>query len=289
MRIPLLALLFILQAWLVNERLYGSTVKHLQQSSTAAIYFEGNRKVSDIQLLNAMILPRMTGTVSRVIPKNLFTPELLRTDLNRIHQYLKEHGYLNPTIGEPKIERIGDNLKITIHVKEGILYRVGEVKTEGFKIFGPGIILSKADIKKGDYIKNEKPFEYAIDEVKKEYYKRGFLQVQIKVSQQIQMVSSESEEAVVNYKITVDEGVLYYIRRVEFVGNSITRDQILRRNILMNEGDAYNEELLEKTLKRLNRLGIFEKITREDVKFSFDEENHLVDILFKIKEKRRQV
>ncbi|MEW6731854.1 MAG: BamA/TamA family outer membrane protein, partial [Acidobacteriota bacterium] len=95
-------------------------------------------------------------------------------------------------------------------------------------------------------------------------------------------------DSTVDFTIVIDEGKPFTIRRIEFKGNTITRDQVLRREILVNEGDLYNQELFDLSRLRLNQLGYFEEIKEEDVQFQTDERNGQVEITLKVKEKGRQ-
>jgi outer membrane protein assembly factor BamA len=77
----------------------------------------------------------------------------------------------------------------------------------------------------------------------------------------------------------------FIIRRVEFSGNRRTRDSVLRRNTLLNEGDPFSEKILLKTIRRINKLGLFYKVKREHVILEFNKERKLVDIQIKLKER----
>ena len=73
----------------------------------------------------------------------------------------------------------------------------------------------------------------------------------------------------------------YRIRRVEFVGNTNTRDSVLRRNIYINEGDIFNPENLRKSIDGINKFDVFDKITEQDVSWQVDEK--YVDFIFYLK------
>src|SRR5439155_20851355 len=92
----------------------------------------------------------------------------------------------------------------------------------------------------------------------------------------------------VDFTIVIEEGKPFTIRRIDFAGNTITRDTVLRREILVNEGELYNQELFDLSRLRLNQLGYFEEIKEEDAQFQTDERNGVVDLTLKVKEKGRQ-
>ena len=88
--------------------------------------------------------------------------------------------------------------------------------------------------------------------------------------------------------IDVDEGKQFYVRRIEFQGNTTTRDKVIRREIAMEEGQIYNSRYWELSLLRLNQLGYFEKLKPDDpdtTERHLDEKAGTVDLTLKIKEK----
>src|SRR2546426_7298235 len=79
------------------------------------------------------------------------------------------------------------------------------------------------------------------------------------------------------------------LRRLEFTGNTFTRDNVLRREVLINEGDIYNQTLFEFSITRLNQLGYFNPIDKDkDADFRTNDEEAQVDVTVKVSEKGRQ-
>jgi methylphosphotriester-DNA--protein-cysteine methyltransferase len=78
----------------------------------------------------------------------------------------------------------------------------------------------------------------------------------------------------------------YTVRRVEFYGNVNTRDNILRRRILLNEGDIFTKERLIRSIERLNTVKIIKPVRLSDVEIRLDKEDKLVDMLICFAERR---
>jgi outer membrane protein insertion porin family len=96
-------------------------------------------------------------------------------------------------------------------------------------------------------------------------------------------------EGIVDINITIDEGKQFRLRRLEFTGNTFTRDRVLRREFLINEGDIYNQQSLEVSVLRLNQTGYFDPLDKDqDVEIRTNEEQGDVDLVVKVKEKGRQ-
>ena len=64
--------------------------------------------------------------------------------------------------------------------------------------------------------------------------------------------------------LAVDEGKQFFVRRIDFSGNTTTRDKVIRRELLIDEGDMYNTRLWELSVLRLNQLGYFEQLKPEE-------------------------
>ena len=77
------------------------------------------------------------------------------------------------------------------------------------------------------------------------------------------------------------------VRRVEFVGNTFTRDRDMRRQIFLNEGDVFTPENLRKSVEGLNKFGKFEKITKENISWFLDKENKDIDFIIFLEEKKQ--
>jgi outer membrane protein assembly factor BamA len=86
--------------------------------------------------------------------------------------------------------------------------------------------------------------------------------------------------------IDIDEGKPFYVSRIEFQGNTITRDRVIRRELMLDEGSVYNSQLWEYSLLRLNQLEYFEPLkVDQDSEAHQDPDNGTVELLLKVKEK----
>ncbi len=90
----------------------------------------------------------------------------------------------------------------------------------------------------------------------------------------------------VDLTIDVDEGHQFFVRRIDFQGNTTTRDKVIRREILIDEGDLYSQQLWETSILRLNQLGYFDPMKAEDAAdVKRDTKTNTVDLLLKVKER----
>ena len=90
----------------------------------------------------------------------------------------------------------------------------------------------------------------------------------------------------VDITITADEGHQFFVRRIDFVGNTTTRDKVIRREFLLDEGDIFNKNLLGCRVLRLNQLGYFEVLKEDDAaNINRNPQANTVDITLKVKER----
>src|SRR5438445_12184210 len=90
----------------------------------------------------------------------------------------------------------------------------------------------------------------------------------------------------IDLTLTAEEGKQFFVRRIDFAGNTTTRDKVIRREILLDEGDIYNSRLWELSVLRLNQLGYFEVLKAEEAAtIQRNTQSNTVDITLKVKER----
>ena len=273
----------------------------------AEIEFEGSKVFKSSTLRSQMKYVKEAGLFSRIRGQDILHREKLEYDLHRVDNYMRSKGYLQARHGEPRIEGLGrrrtgfpilplpflsstdDTLRITVPVTEGRLYRLGDMKIEGNSIFSEQVIKAVIGLQKGDIANGEALSKALFENLKKAYGGQGFIQYTAEVTPTYKENPQKPEEGIADFVITIDEGKQFTLRRLEFTGNTFTRDNVLRREVLINEGDIYNQSYFEFSITRLNQLGYFNPIDKDkDADFRTNEEEALVDVTVKVSEKGRQ-
>ena len=93
---------------------------------------------------------------------------------------------------------------------------------------------------------------------------------------------------IIDLTFDFDEQKQFFVRRIDFSGNTTTRDKVIRRELLLNEGDIFNNRYWELSLLRLNQLDYFDAIKPENAEIKRNTKQGTVDILLKLKEKGKQ-
>ena len=271
------------------------------------IQFEGNTVVSDKSLRNSMKFVKEAGLITRFKGQDILHREKLEADLRNVDYYMRSKGYLQARHGEPRVESVGrrrtgfpilplpfltsvdEGLRVTVPVVEGKPYRIGEMKIEGNSIYSEEQIRSVIGLNKGDMANAEKISKGLFENLKKIYGSQGFIEYTAEPVPTFKDNPQNPNEGIVDFTITIEEGKQFTLRRLEFSGNTFTRDSVLRREVLINEGDIYNQGYWEYSIIKLNQSGYFEPIDKDkDADFRTNEEEAQVDINLKVTERGRQ-
>src|SRR5436190_8925319 len=223
----------------------------------AEIQFEGSKVFKSGELRSHMKYVKEAGLITRFREEDILDRQKLDYDLHQVDNYMKSKGYLLARHGEPRIEGLGkkrtgfpilplpflssvdDTLRVTVPIIDGKVFRVGDVKIEGNSIFSENVIKAFIGLQKGAVANGEALSKGLFENLKKAYGNQGFIQYTAEVTPTFKD-GANANEGVADFVITIDEGKQFTLRRLEFTGNTFTRDNVLRREVLINEGDIYN-------------------------------------------------
>ena len=271
------------------------------------IQFEGNTVFSDGALRGAMKYVKEAGLITRFKGSDILDREKLDVDLRLVDNYMRSKGYLQARHGEPRVEGVGrrrtgfpvlplpflssvdEGLRVTVPIVEGKVYRLGEFKVEGNSIFSEDQIKAVIGLNKGDIANGEKVSKGLFENLKKFYGQQGFIEYTAEPVPNFKDNPQNPNEGIVDFTVTIEEGKQFTLRRLEFVGNTFTRDNVLRREVLINEGDIYNDSYWEYSIVKLNQTGYFNPIDKDkDVDRRTNDEEATVDLALKVSERGRQ-
>jgi len=267
------------------------------------IKFEGNHHVTSRELRHAMRFTRPIGVPHSIFLENLFAKTYdatkLDDDMELVREDLQNHGYFKANVGQPQTvirdtghegfhipllqHGPGKAMDITVPIDEGERYRLGEITFKGNKaIPNTKALRSLFPLKDGDVFNRQK-IAKGLENLKNAYGSQGYINFT-----SIPTPSFDEQKKTVAFEIDIDEGKQFYVRRIEFEGNTTTRDKVIRRELLLEEGQRYNEQYWKLSLQRLNQLGFFDQIKPEDPSTTerhLNEREGTVDLTLKLKEK----
>jgi outer membrane protein insertion porin family len=170
---------------------------------------------------------------------------------------------------------------ITIPVEEGQRYYLAKIDFEGVKLFRSTEFLSRLfQMQPGDVFSTEK-LRNGLKNLTKVYSQFGYIDYVAEPQ-----IDIEPNTNKIDLTLNADEGKQFFVRRIDFTGNTTTRDKVIRRELLIDEGDVYNSTLWDASILRLNQLGYFEALKEnESYELRRNPGSNTVDINLKVKER----
>src|SRR5205085_8455400 len=175
----------------------------------------------------------------------------------------------------------GKAMDITIPIQEGDKYKLKAINfTNNKAIQNAALLRQLFPIKDGDTF-DIFLIQKGLTNLRKAYGEIGYINFTAVPDTQI-----DDEKKLLTLNVDVEEGKPFFIRRIEFQGNTTTRDRVVRRELLVQEGQVFNSRLWELSVLRLNQLNYFESLKpEEDTERKIDEKDGTVDLTVKVKEK----
>ncbi len=250
------------------------------RSQIAEIVFEGNRIFSS-QDLSTMMREYLNKCDSS---KTGYDAEILDYSIYIITNFVRSKGYLKAQFGAPNKKFTERGLIITIKVDEGLLYRVGNMDVECATVFSAEQVKAMIGLRPGDIADVEAFSKSLYEDLKKAYGEKGYIRYTAEVTPEFKQDAKGG--GVVNFRITIDEGLPFKIRKIDFKGEGNLSPDELRNLMLIGEGRIFNQSLFEESIKKLDETGLFQPIDKErDVDFVSNEEKGLMDLVVKLTRK----
>jgi outer membrane protein insertion porin family len=239
------------------------------------ISFEGNRVYRDKDLRNMMDTSEW-GIFSFITDSGLLDENKLNLDITKLTAFYLNNGYINAQVGEPDITNDKKWIYITIPVIEGKQFMVGKVQIAGDLLATPrSDLLKKLKINTKDFFDRE-AIVTDIDYLTETCNNEGYAYANV-----VPQTVPHEEKQKVDVIFNIDKGSLVYINVISIMGNTKTRDKVIRRELNVIEGDLYNRSNLSTSYMKLNRLNYFEEINFQTEKGSRED---LMDINVQVKE-----
>lgn len=229
-------------------------------SGVRGINFIGNKEFSDSRLRTEIVTKQ--SRLWRFFNSNdNYDASRIEYDRERLREFYLDKGYYDFRISSAIAEMApGKNdFFITYTVDEGVPYEFGEIKVEtSLAKLSADALQNLVSIKQGTLFKG-KMIEQTIDSLTYAAGVAGYAFVDIRP-----IVKADPETRRVDITFVVDEGPRVYIERVNIVGNTQTLDRVIRRELRIADGDAFNRVLIDRSRNRIRALGFFKNVTVEE-------------------------
>lgn len=254
-------------------------VTEKEEVTVARIVIVGNEALSD-DYIKERIETREGGALSFMTGAGAFQTEAFERDQLRIAQFYYDEGYIQARVGTPRVELGPERRRIfiTIPVEEGERYRTGSIDVTGdFLEDKPkDEVMQLVQLEEGEWFSSSKLRE-TINYISELYKDRGYAYVNV-----IPDTRLDPAEQTVSLTMQIDKGDKVRIGRIIMLGNTRTRDKVIRREMRLYEGEYYSSSGLKRSERLINRLGYFETVT---LKTTRGVDDATMDIIVEVKEK----
>ncbi len=275
-------------------------VKEGPKIKVGTIRFQGNKHVKSRTLRAAMKNLHPIGIPNSIFLEGVFAKTFdgskLEEDTERVRDAMQQYGYFKAIVDDPKTQlrdvngkfRIpmiqkgqGKVMDITMPIEEGDKFKLKAITfTNNKAIANTQLLRGLFPIKDGDTF-DKHLVGKGLDNLRKAYGEIGFIDFSSVPTTEI-----DDQKKMITLNIEMEEGKAYYVRRIEFQGNTTTRDRVIRRELLVQEGQVFNSRLWDISVLRLNQLNYFDALKAEDdTERKLDAKNGTVDLTVKVKEK----
>ncbi|MEM9071795.1 MAG: outer membrane protein assembly factor BamA, partial [Myxococcota bacterium] len=223
--------------------------------------FVGNQNIPDDELSGIMQTSEQ-GFFTFISDNAHYDSDAFEEDVTRLQAWYYDKGYLTVRLGTPRIELTPDrqHIDITIPITEGPRFRVGRVRVRETNEDGNEIEALESDLRDrieleaGDWFSSTQ-IRLGLDRITRAYRDEGYARVEVNPETDL-----DSDRRIVNLEINIVRGPPVRIERINIRGNTKTRDSVIRREMLINEGELYDQTLVERSRGRINALGYFETV-----------------------------
>lgn len=262
--------------------------------------FEGNTAIGDRTLRRKMKETKQHSWLSWLTGGGTYKEAKFEEDADMVVAHYRNKGYIQARVGTPEMKTLQDSLdgktrwiQVKVPVIEGPRFKVGDFGFEGNKIVKSEGLRPLFKMESGDWY-SEKRIRDGLRKVQEIYGRFGYFEFtgypDLKPQEAAAGPIAGPAEPTVDITMQLQEGEQYRVNRITFVGNTTTRDTVVRREMRLVEGGVFDTEALKYSVRRLNQVGYFKNLEEGssaiDVKKTPNTPNK-VDVTLKLEEQNR--
>ena len=238
----------------------------------------GAKAYKDSELLKLMALST-SGWMTWYTKNDQYSKQKLSGDLETLRSYYMNQGYLEFNVESTQVSISADkqDIYITINISEGEKYTISTVKLAGNLLLPEAELLKLVQMKPGDVFSRQSMTE-TTKAISDRLGDDGYAFANVNAAPEL-----DKEKRQVAFTLMVDPGRRVYVRHINVLGNTRTRDEVIRREVRQMESAWYNGERIKKSRDRVDRLGYFEDVTMETPAVAGATDQ--IDVDLKVKEK----
>lgn len=255
-------------------------VKEGTRGRVRRIEFEGNAHVDRDDLLAKMKQHRFRwyNPLHWFNAAGRLNEDDLNADLYSLRRVYTDRGYLDAKVEGPEIRDLGGSrLALRFKFTEGAVYRVGTITVDGLTVFPSNDVARLMRIRPGETA-SLAAIDGASDAVMDYYGNRGYILTQVRHT-----IDSAAERNTADLHFKVREGTVSRIRDIKIRGNVVTKDKVIRRELVIQPGELYNRSRVQTSENRLRNLGYFSYVASTPEPTA---EGGMHDLVFDVEEDR---
>jgi len=230
-------------------------IKEGEKLAVKDIAFSGNTAFSQVKL-RGVVKSGTTNPLSFLLNNDIYDDDRIESDKDLVKRFYLAHGY--PDVRVTSAARYDANKNgaiITFKIDEGAQYRFGKIGIESLlKTVDGGALRGNLHTQSGDV--------YDADAVTKsvEALAIALARGGEPFASVVPHTDRHADRRVVDVSYRIEQGKRVYIERIQIHGNAKTRDEVIRREFDVGEGDAYNRALVDRGERHLKALGYFKSV-----------------------------
>jgi outer membrane protein insertion porin family len=237
-----------------NEAVVTFTISEGPKGHIQKIVFKGNKKIKSSQL-KKLIATKQRNIFSIITKTGTLDEDILKNDLQLLTAYYFDQGYLDAKIPEPKINLSNPKkIRIEIGIVEGPRYHLGNIDFKGDVLTTKEALFKVLEIKRGGVYSNT-IIRREVNALTEKFANQGYAYVEINPE-----ISVDNKNLLVHLTFEIEKKKRVYYEKIQVVGNTKTRDKVIRRELVVAEGELYNAADMNKSRDRLKRTGYFKEV-----------------------------
>jgi len=231
------------------------TIREAARVRVERVTFVGNDAI-DTRTLQRVMMTRPGSLLSFLTKAGNFQREEFAGDLQRLRLVYYDSGYLDVNVGDPLVELTRDltGIHITIPIEEGDPYYVTEVSVTGDFLIPQEELMEMLRMEPAQRFRSSTARD-DIERLTNLYRDAGYANANVNL-----LTRPGSTEHTIGVQYDIQQGELCYIGRISVIGNSLTRDRVIRRELVIEEGAQYSGVAIRRSQAFVRRLGFFEDV-----------------------------
>ena len=245
---------YVLETPRKGEVIVHYKIQENQKTPLKKITFSGNLHYSDETLKKLLPETKESGLFSWLSKGGVYKEDILERDLDAIIAFYFLKGFMEVKVGKPRANVEKEGITLTIPLEEGRQFKLGRVEIQGDLIAPKEELMKLVPLYPGE-IFNRENVRQGISSLTDRYADQGYAFVDVNPQ-----TIPHRDQALVDMVFDIRQGSKVYFERINILGNTKTRDRVIRRELQTVEGELYSLTAVKKSRDHLNYLGYFKEV-----------------------------